>query len=103
MAASYRRLRAVKDSTIAVTSPGMVNSFAAMWTGNPSSRRVAEVTGPMDDVRMPSRDLGFGLPSNSAKFRTVEELVKVTTCGRLRRLLSAVRSRVREDLGTTVS
>ncbi len=75
----------------------MVNSLAAMSTGRPSSRRVAEVTGPMEAMRTPSRLARRG-PSSSTKFFTVEELVKVTTCGRLFGILQRGRRRARETL-----
>ena len=46
--------RSVTTRTIASTSPGMVNSFAEISTGRPYSRKVEEVTGPMDAIRIPS-------------------------------------------------
>jgi len=99
--------RAVMASTIAATKPGIVNSLAAMSTGRPDSRRVDEVTGPIDDIKTPSsieRNFGFRrTPSNSTKFLTVEELVKVTTCGLFFGFLNAAWRRLRELWGTTVS
>jgi len=35
-------------ATIAATNPGISNVFASISTGNPNSRSVAEVTGPID-------------------------------------------------------
>src|ERR1700734_1976434 len=100
---------------MAFTNPGMVNSFAAMSTRKPSSRKVAEVIGPMEAHRIASR-LATGTPflasfarngdlapNKATKFRTVEELVNVTTCGRRCGFRNTLRSRVREDCGTTVS
>jgi len=40
-------------ATIAATSPEIVYSLASRSTGNPNSRRVADVTGPMDAVCTP--------------------------------------------------
>src|SRR3954468_11930268 len=94
--------------TIAATRPRMVNSLAATCTGSPNSRRVDEVTGPIDDIRMPLSGEArlfaiFFAPSSLTKFLTVEELVKVTTCGRRAGVLITCCKRLREALGTTVS
>ena len=35
-------------ATIAATSPGMSKLLASISTGNPNSRNVAEVTGPIE-------------------------------------------------------
>ena len=50
----------------------MVNSRAEIFTLNPSWRRVAEVTGPMEAVSIPAVDR-FA-PNNAAKFLAVDEL-----------------------------
>jgi len=42
-----------RSTTIAATSPGIVYSRASISTGSPNSRRVADVTGPMDAVCTP--------------------------------------------------
>src|ERR1035438_8189212 len=96
--------------TIAATRPGIVYSLASMSTGNPNSRNVAEVTGPMDAVYTPRWRAGFfnaaralRNPSNSTKFLTVEELVKVIAWGLNVFLANRARSRVSDDFGTTVS
>ena len=86
----------------AATKPGMVNTFALIWTGSPNSRRVAEVTGPIEDMRTPSicGIRCFACPraeSKFTKFRTVEELVNVTTCGRRLGSFIIRCSRVRDD------
>ena len=82
----------------------MVNSRAEMSTGRPQSRSVADVTGPMDDIRIPSSGVRLRCePSSSTKFLTVDELVKVTTFGRLLGLFKAACSRRRELSGTMVS
>ena len=39
------------DLEMALISPGIVYSAASMSTGNPNSRRVDEVTGPMEASR----------------------------------------------------
>ena len=44
----YRFRISTARSTIAFTSPGMVYSSASICTGNPNSRSVADVTGPID-------------------------------------------------------
>ena len=92
----------------AETKPGMVNTFALIWTGNPNSRSVAEVTGPIEDTRTPSicgiRCFACpGVESKFTKFRTVEELVNVTTCGRRLGSFMTRCSLLRDDFGTTVS
>ena len=71
--------------TMALINPGIVNCLAAISTGRPSSRSVADVTGPIEAIRTSDSCLWRPLlvpPSNSTKFLTVEELVNVTTCGR---------------------
>lgn len=80
----------------------MVNSFAAMSARKPTSRKVEDVTGPIEANRIPLRLL-CAAPSKAMKLRAVEELVKVTTWGRLSGFFSAFRSRTLEDFGTTVS
>ena len=55
-------------------SPAMVNFLASMSTGKPSSRSVAEVTGPMEAKRTPSSNLlraivGSALPRNSRPWK----------------------------------
>ena|SRR5580692_1798609 len=94
------------DLAIALTSPGIVNCVAWMSAGIPNSRRVEEVTGPIEADFIPSRRLArenLGAPNNATKFRTVEELVKVITFGRRRGLVNAARSLARDEGGTTVS
>ena len=88
----------------------MVYSLASMSTGNPNSRSVAEVTGPMDAVCTPRWCAGFFKaaralrnPSKLTKFFTVDELVKVMACGLRVLLARAARSRFLDDLGATVS
>src|ERR1700722_5540808 len=80
-------------ATMASMSPGIVYSLAWMSTRNPSSRRVDEVTGPMEArltfsscfirflvIHCAPADLrDFG--SKATKFFTVDELVKVMTSG----------------------
>src|SRR5208337_183665 len=85
-----------RSATIAATSPGIVYSLASMSTGSLNSRRVADVTGPMDAVCTPRCGPGFfraaralRSPSRATKFRTVEELVKVMAWG-LRVLLARI-------------
>ncbi len=93
------------ELTIAATSPGMVYSLASMSTGKPNSRNVAEVTGPIDAVCTPWRRAGVSSrraralrsPSNSTKFFTVEELVKVIACGLRVRRRARLRSRFLDD------
>src|SRR5208337_3203667 len=91
------------------TKPGIVYSFASMSAGRPNSRRVADVTGPIDAVCTPSYGVDrFSAtraprkPSRRTKLRTVEELVKVMTCG-LFSLERTARKSPCDDLGTTVS
>lgn len=60
--------------TIALTKPGMVYSFASTCALRPSSRNVADVTGPMDASFTPAR---FLRPSIATKFLAVDELVNV--------------------------
>jgi hypothetical protein len=64
---------------MAAISPGIVYSFASMSTGKPSSRRVAEVTGPMEAKRGRGRPRHTFLPNRARKFLAVEELVNVIT------------------------
>lgn len=80
----------------------MVYSLAAMATLNPHSSKVADVTGPMDAMRMPLR-FGRPRPLKATKFLTVEELVKVMTCGRAVALHNAVCNFCLDLFGTTVS
>ena len=59
----------------------MVNSRASTVTGKFISRSVADVTGPIEaNCNCWSKRGRLG-PSSSAKFRTVDELVKVIQCG----------------------
>src|SRR5271156_472523 len=46
-------------SAIALIKPGIVYSLASMSTGRPSSRRVDEVTGPIEANRTSSNALDF--------------------------------------------
>src|ERR1035441_6145662 len=121
---------AYRGSTIARISPPIVNSRASIATGICNSRSVAEVTGPIEanwmplnesaltlgrsvwgrggacperSRRAPSERGGAQLPhNNSAKFLAVEELVKVTTCGRRAALFISARRRTRDFSGATV-
>src|ERR1035441_5584678 len=110
---------AYRGSTIARISPPIVNSRASIATGICNSRSVAEVTGPIEANWMPLNESaltlrrsvwgrgfapsergGAPLPhNNSAKFLAVEELVKVTTCGRRAALFISARRRTRDFLG----
>ena len=81
-AKSWIRLSALRyervDSTRASSRPGIVYSLASASTRSPSSRRVSEVTGPMDTSFTPSSRLEWARswPTRSTKFLAVEELVK---------------------------
>src|SRR5581483_1051708 len=68
-----------------------------------SSRRVAEVTGPIEASLMPCSVRGASLAMRLTKFRAVDELVKVITFGRRLGSFRVARNRTREDGGTTVS
>src|SRR5262249_35938419 len=75
--------RVEAKSTIALASPVMVYSAASMLGRNPACVSVALVTGPIEASRT-SRNAGWcALSSKSRKFAAVEELVNVTTCGRV--------------------
>src|ERR1700683_3023818 len=84
------------NRTMASTKPGIVNSRAEICTCNPSSRKVEDVTGPIEASRTPARFVLYE-PSRATKLRTVEELVNVTTCGDRRGFFSALCKSVRED------
>ena len=95
-----------QSTVIAFTRPGIVYSFASMFTGRPSSRRVDDVTGPIDAKRMPSIRFAFRgrgrprhvfFPSRATKFLTVDELVNVMTCGLCFASFRMARSFVRDD------
>ena len=105
-----QRANSTPASVIALIRPGMVYSLASMSTGRPSSRRVDEVTGPIEAKRRSSDGLDFrGLgrhvffPSRATKFLTVDELVNVMTWGLRFGFFKITRSLVREDCGITVS
>ena len=102
----FVRYRFEKAFSMACTSPGIVYSFALISTGRPCSRKVADVTGPIEDIRIPLIVAGAVpafISNNWTKFFTVDELVNVTTSGRRSLLLSAARSLFRDARGTTVS
>src|SRR3954454_22424574 len=81
---------------MAETSPGIVNSFACMSGRSPSWRSVADVTGPMEASSTSfSKRCNFGpreVPSSATKFFTVDELVNITTCGRIDEFFITLRS-----------
>src|SRR5712692_5650944 len=67
----------IPRSTAAI-KPSAVCSSASTVTSMPNLRAVADVTGPIEATRTPSR--GF-VPKREWKFSTVEELVKVIQSG----------------------
>jgi hypothetical protein len=68
----------VYNPTIAWTSPSTEKTGASTATAMPRSRAVRVVMGPMEATATPSR---AAAPAAATKFRTVEELVKVTQSG----------------------
>ena len=86
---------------MAATSPGILYFRAWTFTRTPNSRKVLEVTGPMEATRIPrSAARTRPVPTSRAKLRAVEELVKVTQWGRGGR--NAFRKSRRERGGATV-
>src|SRR6267154_3455625 len=95
---------------IASINPGIVYSAASICTGNPSSRRVADVIGPIEANWIVWGGLAVNengsfprMPSSATKFLTVEELVKVTMCGLRLGFFITASNRFRDDTGITVS
>src|SRR5580658_1236399 len=97
---------------MALIRPGIVYSLASMSTERPSSRRVDDVTGPIEAKRISSNALGFRgrgrprhmfFPRRATKFLTVDELVNVITWGLRFGSFRLARSFVRDDCGITVS
>ena len=80
--------------------PAIVYSFASMVGLSPTSRRVPDVTGPID-ANLTPRNSRLS-PTNATKFLTVDELVNVIPSGR-RSPASPALSRRAEPFGTTVS
>src|SRR5579875_807551 len=75
-------LEALKKSSIAWTSPGIVEIRASMSTLIPRLRRDSEVIGPMEAFLVFLRLARTFPPKGSlVKFIAVDELVKVITSG----------------------
>src|SRR3954463_12800424 len=79
---NYLRALRVNAFRNASTKPRMVYSRACASTRNLHSRRVFDVTGPIEANTIPSSDV---FPASFTKFRAVDELVKVIAWGRRRR------------------
>ena len=90
MRVAHELLPSPKWDAMAAASAGMVYSAGITCVSSPKPAAVARVIGPIDATVTPSMSRPSSARENSAqKFRTVDELVNVTTW--IRRAASAAR------------